>query len=142
MNVLLRSSWVNKATLTPEVFRHYEQPFATVESRRATWTFAKQLVEGTPFLEALWADREKLAALPTLLLWGASDPAFGERELARFRATFPSAEVKELPGVGHFPPEEAPDEVVASLRAFLTAAATAGLDRIAPSAVERSREEQ
>jgi pimeloyl-ACP methyl ester carboxylesterase len=123
VSVLLRSSWVNEATRTPEVLRHYEQPFATVESRRATWTFARQLLEGTPFLESLWADREQLAAIPTLLLWGVKDPAFGARELARFRATFPRAQVKALAGVGHFPPEEAPDEVIAALRTFLAAAA-------------------
>lgn len=118
VNVLLRSSWVNKPTLTPEVFRHYEGPFSTVESRRATWTFARQLVEGTPFLETLWAEREKLAELPILLLWGAKDPAFKRAELARIASVFPKAEVRELPGVGHFPQEEAPDEVSSAVRSF------------------------
>lgn len=119
VNVLLRSSWVNKETLTPEVFRHYVQPFASVESRRATWTFARQLVEGTPFLVELWADRPKLASIPTLLLWGAKDPAFGARELARFKSALPHAQVKELAHVGHFPPEEAPEDVIAALQGFL-----------------------
>jgi pimeloyl-ACP methyl ester carboxylesterase len=35
------------------------------------------------------------------------DPAFGESQLRRWRGTFPSAKVVELPDAGHFPQEEA-----------------------------------
>jgi pimeloyl-ACP methyl ester carboxylesterase len=45
-----------------------------------------------------------------------ADPAFGPDYLARWREAFPRAAVTALPGVGHFPQEEAPDAVVEAIR--------------------------
>jgi pimeloyl-ACP methyl ester carboxylesterase len=46
------------------------------------------------------------------------DPAFTTTSLARWREAAPHASVVELP-VGHWPQEEAPEDVVKALREFL-----------------------
>ena len=60
-----------------------------------------------------------LGSIPTLLMWGTRDPAvyFSSMEpLAKF---FPNAEKVALPGVGHLPYEECPEEFNRALVEFL-----------------------
>ena len=59
-------------------------------------------------------------AMPTLVLVGDFDwitPAAASKEIA---ATIPGAELVEIPGAGHFPSSERPDEFIAAVRRFLT----------------------
>lgn len=49
------------------------------------------------------------------------DVGTGPRDLARWRAELPNAEVLALPGAGHWPHEEEPDAVVRRLAEFLDA---------------------
>lgn len=58
---------------------------------------------------------------PTLVLWGARDvlvPASGATELA---ALVPGARLRLIPGAGHVPMLDRPDEVTRELRDFLAA---------------------
>ena len=48
--------------------------------------------------------------LPVLLLWGDRDSAVLPQSAQRLRSLIPQAELRILPGVGHLPHEEAPDE--------------------------------
>lgn len=59
-------------------------------------------------------------AAPTLLLWGARDPALG-LELTHGMERYFSGpfSVQYFPDVGHWTQQEAPDEVCAAMRAFL-----------------------
>jgi haloalkane dehalogenase len=68
----------------------------------------------------LWERRAALADLPALIVWGTKDPAFLHRYLARWREALPRAAVLELP-VGHWPQEEAPEEVARAVGEFLAA---------------------
>jgi pimeloyl-ACP methyl ester carboxylesterase len=65
---------------------------------------------------ALWAARERLAALPMEIVWGARDPALTEQHRRRWEATFPEAPLELLDDAGHFVAEERPDAVVAAVR--------------------------
>ena len=61
----------------------------------------------------------KLASLPTLLLWGSSDPAVyasSARPLAQF---FPNSQTVIFPGIGHLPYEECSEEFNRALLEFL-----------------------
>jgi pimeloyl-ACP methyl ester carboxylesterase len=61
----------------------------------------------------------KLASLPTLLLWGGSDPAVyasSARPLAQF---FPNSQTVIFPGIGHLPYEECSEEFNRALLEFL-----------------------
>jgi pimeloyl-ACP methyl ester carboxylesterase len=51
-----------------------------------------------------------LAGVPLLLLWGDRDQAVPVTSAAGVRQAAPHAELVVLPGVGHLPQEEAPEE--------------------------------
>ena len=63
----------------------------------------------------------KLAALgvPTLVLWGETDPFAPVGGAHRLVKQIPGAELVVLDGVGHFAPEEAPERYAAALVEFL-----------------------
>jgi pimeloyl-ACP methyl ester carboxylesterase len=74
-------------------------------------------------------DRLYLAqAMPTLIVWGAKDPIIPAGHGRRAHDAMPGSELVVLPGVGHFPPLEAPRELTAALRAFLDATEPAEAD--------------
>jgi pimeloyl-ACP methyl ester carboxylesterase len=84
--------------------------------------------------------------VPTLILWGDSDsvtPVAQGRDLAKL---IPAAKLVELPGVGHIPAMEAPDQFDAALLAFLGSAnvnsATPADPAAAPPSHATSRAQQ
>lgn len=74
-------------------------------------------------------DRLYLAeAMPTLILWGDRDPIIPVGHGRRAHAAMPGSRLVVLEDVGHFPPLERPDEVVAAIGAFLAETAPAPSD--------------
>jgi pimeloyl-ACP methyl ester carboxylesterase len=63
-----------------------------------------------------------LPRVPTLLLWGEDDRLMGSsaRAAKRLQRSLPSAELVLLPGAGHLPQLERPDEFVRELVRFIT----------------------
>lgn len=59
-------------------------------------------------------------AAPTLVIHGESDRAMSPELGREIASLIPGARVAVLPGVGHHPPLEAPDQVSAELTAFLS----------------------
>jgi pimeloyl-ACP methyl ester carboxylesterase len=116
---LVPASFADRAKLTPEVHRHYLAPFGSRADRVAPWVLGCELAGSDPYFESLWEKRERLASLQTTIVWGTRDPAFGAPYLERFRSALPNAEVHTLP-TGHFPQEEAPEEVTAIIHAAAT----------------------
>ena len=113
------SAYGDRSKLTPEIHKQYLAVFPDRWSRGAVlWPLARALLGSAPSYEQLGSMRERLRELPTLIVWGTRDSAFRPDQLARWRAALPQARVVELP-VGHWPHEEAPDEVIAALREFL-----------------------
>jgi haloalkane dehalogenase len=70
-------------------------------------------------LAAIEASLASFARLPACIVWGGRDWCFSARFLAEWRRRFPRAEVHALPEAGHYLMEDAPDEVVGHVRAFL-----------------------
>ncbi|GAB2501290.1 alpha/beta fold hydrolase [Arenimonas alkanexedens] len=66
-----------------------------------------------------WVGALQQADLPIALINGLEDPISGRSIVARWRELLPTAPVFELPQVGHYPQVEAPDQVLAAVRAFL-----------------------
>jgi pimeloyl-ACP methyl ester carboxylesterase len=64
---------------------------------------------------------ERLTALevPILVIFGAADPRWDPSSVHRYD-TVPNARVEQLPGVGHFPMLEAPEQIGELLLAFAT----------------------
>lgn len=117
--VMLKYSFGDRARLPARIHAQYLGPFPTPESRVATWAYARALLGGSAWYESLWRRREKLRDKPVLIVWGRKDRAFREKELARLETVFARREVIRLDGVGHFPPEEAPEVVARLIGGFL-----------------------
>jgi haloalkane dehalogenase len=107
--------------LTRAVHRNYIEPFPTPQSRKATWVFPKAIIGESDWLASLWDKRDRLADKPVLVLWGLRDPAFGLRELDRWKTAFPHLEAQTFPGVGHFVAEELGPAAIGPVEAFLRA---------------------
>ncbi|MGH2711295.1 MAG: alpha/beta fold hydrolase [Actinomycetota bacterium] len=56
---------------------------------------------------------------PTIVRWGESDPIIPPEFADRLKEFFPNSSLEMLPGVGHFVPFEAPDDVVVAIREAL-----------------------
>lgn len=103
-------------SIPPGSFEGYKAPLAIpglfehALSIVSTWTADLQE------LEALLP---KLAKIPTLLMWGAKDPAVYASSMAPLSRHFANVQTHVFPGVGHLPYEECPDEFNQVLIRFL-----------------------
>jgi haloalkane dehalogenase len=116
---LVPASFARRERLTKQVHRQYVQPFAQRSTRQAPFVLGCELAGSDPFYARLWSARQALQEVPLTLLWGMADPAFGPAYLDRLAHEFPHATKIALPDVGHFPQEEAPEQVNAALEGLL-----------------------
>jgi pimeloyl-ACP methyl ester carboxylesterase len=65
-----------------------------------------------------WVGALVNATIPLRLVDGPEDPVSGAHLAARYRELVPDADVVLLPGIGHYPQVEAPEQVVAAFLAF------------------------
>lgn len=82
--------------------------------RAGAGTVARSLEEVPP-------ERDERILVPTTVLWPELDPLFPPAWADRLDEFFANATLIPLPGVGHFVPLEAPDELAAAIRAALAA---------------------
>jgi pimeloyl-ACP methyl ester carboxylesterase len=76
----------------------------------------------TPDLRELEALLPKLAATPTLLMWGTKDPAVYFSSMQPLARHFTNVQTVVFPGTGHIPYEECKEEFNRELVKFLAAA--------------------
>lgn len=72
-------------------------------------------------LAELERELPRLRPISTLLLWGDRDRAVSPRSAERLRACFDRAQLVVLPGVGHLPYEEVPEDFDRAITHFLAA---------------------
>ncbi len=65
-------------------------------------------------------DLARFASLPTLICWGERDYVFPPPVLDLWLRHWPRAQVLRLPDCGHWVLEDAPDEIAATVRQFLS----------------------
>jgi haloalkane dehalogenase len=120
LRVLTPYAYGDRKKLTPEIHKQYLDRFPDAWSRGTVlWALAQALNGAGPFYDTLWQRRERLQTIPALIIWGMADRAFEPRLLQRWRVALPSASIVELPGVGHWPHEEAPEQFIDAMRTFL-----------------------
>jgi haloalkane dehalogenase len=83
------------------------------------WAFAREGLAASDWYESLWARRERIKDLPTLILWGMRDPAFRPHFIRPFEELFTRVSVVRYPDVGHFVPYEAGPEAAEEIARFL-----------------------
>jgi haloalkane dehalogenase len=119
LRVLMPSVYGNRARLTPEIRRHYLEPFKNRNDRvLVLHRLARALLESAGYYRQLEARAADLRRMPMLIIWGMKDSAFGARHLGRWQALAPHARVERLADAGHWPHEEVPDRVAALLLDF------------------------
>lgn len=102
------------------VLQNYTRPFSTHQERFGPLAFSKSLLKDQAWFEELWNTRAFISSLPTLLIWGLKDSFVTEKYLRKFTQGFSNCKVIEMPGCGHFPQEEQPDQVISGIKKFLS----------------------
>jgi haloalkane dehalogenase len=116
--------------LTPQVRAGYLEPYDRWSSRAAIHQFIQDipLSPNHPSYGALAQIENGLSQFrdsPVQLIWGMRDWCFTPHFLERFLEIFPQAEAHRLPDAGHWVVEDAIEEVVALVKAFLDARTSA-----------------
>ena len=116
---LMPQSAGDRNVLTPEIMAHYRNAQPSPRARAASAALPACIVKADDWLGSIWRDRAAFTDKPALVLWGFEDMAFRRKELERWTSELSDFELHEFEDCGHFLAEEAPDEVLAALRAFL-----------------------
>jgi len=109
----------DRSVLTPEIMAHYRNAQPSPEARAANAALPGYIVGAGPWLDSIWRERAAFADKPALIAWGHKDIAFRKKELDRWTAALSDIELHDFADCGHFLAEEAPEMLVAALRAFL-----------------------
>ena len=120
LRLVTPSAYGDRRKLTRAIHRQYLAAFPDADSReRVLWALARALLGLSAFYDGLWRRRDRLAAIPALIVWGLKDNAFRPNQLARWREALPHATAVELPDAGHWPHEEEPARVLSEVRSFI-----------------------
>jgi acyl-coenzyme A synthetase/AMP-(fatty) acid ligase/pimeloyl-ACP methyl ester carboxylesterase len=103
---------LSRPPLAKSVRRAYHAPYRTAERRAAIGGFVADIPledahPSTAALEWIVASVADLADVPTLLLWGPSDPVFSDLYLRDLQARLPHADVHRFVGASHLVAEDA-----------------------------------
>jgi pimeloyl-ACP methyl ester carboxylesterase len=97
----------------------YLLPFRALDRRGIAAFYPGQITAATDFFREVQAGLPRLADKPALLFWAALDQGFPRADLTRFETAFPNHETHELPHANHFFFEDAAEEMVPKIRAFM-----------------------
>ena len=126
-------------SLPREITQGYHRPYQTPAARRAIWGFVRDIPFSqshptAPLMAEMIAGLPALADKPVKIIWGMQDPCFHPGILRRAAARFPQADVVEIKDASHLVLEDAPDESIAAVEAFLREAPPSPAREPTPSA--------
>jgi haloalkane dehalogenase len=112
--------------LPPEVRRAYLAPYDSWAHRIATLRFVQDIPLGPsdpswPLLQEIHAGLAHFRRTPALICWGGRDFVFDDHFLRQWQVELPEAEVHRFPDAGHYVLEDARDDIVRLVHAFLAA---------------------
>jgi pimeloyl-ACP methyl ester carboxylesterase len=102
---------------TPAQLAEFWRGIAHADGQRI-WHLLIRYMEERRTHRERWVGALQGATIPLRLVDGPEDPVSGAHLAERYRELVPGADVVLLPGIGHYPQVEAPDEVVAAFLAF------------------------
>lgn len=111
----------NKDVLTSEIMAHYRNAQPTPADRSASVALPGHIVGASDWLRSIWSQRSVFVHKPALVAWGFKDIAFRPKELERWKSELSDFELEEFLDCGHFLAEEAPEELLRAIRAFVAA---------------------
>ena len=124
LSVMKITGFTNSAAVDDRWIRAYSDPFPDRASAIGGLEFPLDAYHGriADYVIAGASGVPDLVGKPAILLEGMADAAIPpDRAIADFRALWPDAPVVELPGVGHYCQEDAPETLVANVLQFLQA---------------------
>lgn len=95
---------------------HYQKALDNPARREASAVFPREITASRAFLADVEAGLADIAALPSLVIWGDADFAFGDKELRQWEQTLTNRQTVIVNGAGHFVPSDAPDQFAAAIR--------------------------
>ncbi|MFD0409223.1 alpha/beta fold hydrolase [Kitasatospora sp. NPDC127116] len=121
LSILKLNGFQNNALITDTWLAAYGAAFPSRAEAAGAIGWAEGFATGAHTFETPGGEaRAALAALPALALWGTADRTLAARHfLPLFAEAFPRGRIVELPGVGHYSPEDAPDAVGDLVQRFL-----------------------
>ena len=125
LSTLKLNGFERNEIITETWLEAYRAPFPTPTHAKGAIGWAKGFAIGVHrFEEPDAAARKALASKPALAVWGEADRTLhAEHFLPLFQSAFPDGDVRRLPGVGHYSPEDAPDTVARLVAGFMEASA-------------------
>jgi haloalkane dehalogenase len=120
------ATWMamHRHTLAPEIKRAYLYPYGSWADRVAVSAFVRDIPmqPSHPSWATLKAVEQGIAQFrdrPVLIQWGGRDFCFNDYFLQRWREILPQADAHRIADAGHYVLEDARDEVVPRIKAFL-----------------------
>src|SRR5262249_39794881 len=103
---------LSRPRIAKSVRAAYHAPYQSTFRRTGIGAFVQDIPlesqhPSAEALEKIVADIDGLADVPTLLLWGPSDPVFSDIYLRDLEVRFPKADVHRFVGASHLVPEDA-----------------------------------
>jgi len=106
----------NPQKLSKHIHKHLFKPLETKNDRKGCWTFPKEVISSSEWLDSLWQQRDKIKDLPATIIWGMKDIAFREKELNVWVNLMTNKKVIKLDTIGHYPQEEATEVFIRELK--------------------------
>ena len=120
LRLIMPSAYGDRRKLTPAIHRQYLAPFVDRSARvLVLHALARALLGSAAFYRSIAVRAATLARIPSLILWGLRDSAFGPAYLDALRRALPDAETHVLDSAGHWPHEESPEKVIDLVRIHL-----------------------
>lgn len=117
---LLKTNYGTKTKLTPEIHRHYTEPFKNPMDRKISWESPKYVVSAFAWYKEMFDKMSLLADKKVLIGWAMRDPAFGKKMLVIWTKLFPKATVVRYPNAGHFIAEEEAEDLSVQIKKLLS----------------------
>lgn len=123
LSTLKLNGFERNEVITEPWLRAYRAPFPTPAHALGGIGWAKGFATGAHRFETpSAAAKARLSRKPALAIWGEADRTLHARHfLPLFQEAFPQGRVHSLPGVGHYSPEDAPEEVARLVAEFVAA---------------------
>ncbi len=115
---------VTRTKMAPEVAAGYLAPYDCWRNRIAVQRFIEDIPlrpsdRAWPLISETAGKLEKLRSVPVLICWGMQDFVFDLHFLDEFARRFPDAQIHRFEDAGHYILEDARDEVIPLISAFL-----------------------
>jgi haloalkane dehalogenase len=101
---------------TNKEMAHHQKALGSPARREASAVFPREITASRAFLAQIEAGLPDLASMPTLIVWGDADFAFGAKELRQWEQVFTDCQTVIADGAGHFVPSDAPEQFADAIR--------------------------